>query len=91
MGQGSDVVSMQSSLIRLTTHKLDFVRLSVLTIPAFLSFPVVIPKALEDLNIKVFQRLRYHQSNAWCMVVSRNYCLPGTDPAWGLVLYAGKA
>jgi hypothetical protein len=55
MGRGSDVVSMQSSLIRLTTHKLDFVRLSVLTIPVFLSFPVVIPKALEDLNIQVFK------------------------------------
>ena len=54
MERGSDVVSMQSSLTRLTTHKLGFVRLSVLTIPDFLSFPVVIPKALDDLNIKAF-------------------------------------
>jgi len=54
IGRRSDVLSMQSSLTRLTIHKLDFVRLSVLTIPAFLSFPVVVPKALEDLNIKVF-------------------------------------
>ena len=53
--RSGDVVSMQSSLTRLKTHKLDFVRLSVLTIPAFLSFPVVVPKALEDLNIKVFE------------------------------------
>ena len=50
-----DLVSMQSALTRLRAHRLDFMRLSVLTIPAFLSFPVVIPQALRDLNIDVFK------------------------------------
>ena len=52
--QGKDLAAMQTSLTRLRTHRLDFIRLSVLTIPAFLSFPVVIPRALNDLNIDVF-------------------------------------
>ena len=52
--QGKDLLAMQSSLTRLRTHRLNFIRLSVLTIPAFLSFPVVIPRALKDLNIDVF-------------------------------------
>ena len=54
IGKNKDVVSMQSSLTKLKMHRLDFIRISVLTIPAFLSFPVVVPKALADLNINFF-------------------------------------
>jgi len=53
--QHKALISMQSSLARLRTHRLDFIRLSVLTIPAFLSFPVVIPQAIMDLNIDIFR------------------------------------
>ena len=53
--QGNSVVNMQSALARLKTHMLDFMRISMLTIPAFLSFPVVIPKALADLNSTIFE------------------------------------
>jgi hypothetical protein len=49
-----DVISMQSSLAKLKMQQLNFIRLSVLTIPAFLSFPVVVPKAFADLNMNVF-------------------------------------
>lgn len=54
INSNSDLISMQRSLAKLKTYILDFIRLSVLTIPAFLSFPVVIPKALADLNINIF-------------------------------------
>ena len=54
VGRSNDLLSLQTSLTRLRTHKLEFVRLSVLTIPAFLSFPVVVPQGLADLNIDVF-------------------------------------
>lgn len=54
MNQSDDVLGMQSSLTKLNTHILTFIRISVLTIPAFLSFPVVVPKAFADLNMNVF-------------------------------------
>ncbi len=54
INKNKDVLSMQSSLTKLKTHILDFIRLSVLTIPAFLSFPVVVPKAFADLNMNIF-------------------------------------
>lgn len=55
VNRNRDIVSMQSSLAKLKTHLLDFIRLSVLTIPAFLSFPVVVPKFFADLNINIFK------------------------------------
>lgn len=48
------IVSMQQSLIKIQTHLLTFVRLSVLCIPAFLSYPIVVSKAFADLNITAF-------------------------------------
>ncbi len=55
IGQGKDVLGMQASLTILKTHMIDFIRLSVLTIPAFLSFPVVVPKAFANLEMDVFR------------------------------------
>ncbi|MEO8110810.1 MAG: hypothetical protein ABI594_12290 [Ginsengibacter sp.] len=52
--QNKDVVSMQRSLMKIQIHLLDFVRLSVLCIPTFLSYPVVVSKAFTDLNITIF-------------------------------------
>jgi len=51
----SDVVTMQTALTKLKTHILHFMKFSVLTIPAFLSFPVVVPKAFADLNMNVLR------------------------------------
>jgi hypothetical protein len=50
----NDVLSMQRSLGQIQTYILNFIRLSVLCIPAFLSFPVVVSKALNDLGIDIF-------------------------------------
>src|SRR4030095_17150693 len=49
-----NIVSMQESLMKIQTHLLNFIRLSVLCIPTFLSYPIVVSKALADLNITVF-------------------------------------
>src|SRR5258705_1999432 len=46
-----NVISMQGSLARIQSNSLNFVRLSVLFIPALLSFPVVLSKAIIDLQL----------------------------------------
>jgi hypothetical protein len=47
----SDVVSLQKSLASLQSHKVNYARLTVLCIPTFLAYPVVISKAIKDLGI----------------------------------------
>jgi hypothetical protein len=54
MDYSNDVVTIQSSLVMLETHIVNYARLVVLCIPAFLAFPVVISKAIIDLNLKAF-------------------------------------
>ena len=49
-----NIVSKQESLLKLQTHLLNFIRLSVISIPTFLSYPVVISKAFNDLGITMF-------------------------------------
>lgn len=48
------IVDKQSTLLRIQTHLLHFIRLSVISIPTFLSYPVVLSKAFADLDIRVF-------------------------------------
>ncbi len=68
--QGKDVLSMQRALARLKSHVLDFIRLSVLTIPAFLSFPVVVPRAFANLDMNVFRDFDIiaHTHGTWWLV-----------------------
>jgi hypothetical protein len=49
-----NIVSMQKSLMKIQTHLLTFTRLSVLCIPVFLSYPIVVSKAFTDFDITVF-------------------------------------
>jgi hypothetical protein len=71
---------MQGSLARLKTHMLNFIRLSVLTIPAFLSFPVVVPRAFANLNMNVFRDFDIigHTHGTWWLVqlISFSILLP---------------
>jgi hypothetical protein len=46
-----NVVVVQSALAKVRSNKLNFLRISVLLIPTFLSFPVVVSKAIIDLGI----------------------------------------
>lgn len=49
---GEDLATLQSALLILQTHRLNYARLSVLFIPAFLAFPVIVTKVISDYNIK---------------------------------------
>lgn len=48
------IVDKQNALLRIQTHLLHFIRLSVISIPTFLSYPVVLSKAFANLDIRVF-------------------------------------
>ena len=52
--RNGSVRSKQASLMKIQTHLLNFIRLSVICIPTFLSYPIVVSKAFADLNITVF-------------------------------------
>lgn len=51
---GGDIVSLQRSLVTLQTHRINFARLSVLSIPACLAFPVVVTQVIKDLHLTAF-------------------------------------
>ena len=48
----SDLATMQSSLVKLQTHIVDYAKLTVLFIPTFLAYPTVITKMIKDFDIK---------------------------------------
>lgn len=64
------IVDMQHSLMEIQTHLLTFIRLSVLCIPTFLSYPIVVSKALSDLDITVFGNfdILEHTNGTWWYV-----------------------
>jgi hypothetical protein len=65
---GKSVISVQESLATIQSNSLHFVRLSVLFIPALLSFPVVISKAIIDLkltSLSNFDILKETHGNWW--------------------------
>lgn len=47
-----DLATMQSSLVILQTHILNYAKLAVLFIPTFLAFPVVLTKIVKDYSIQ---------------------------------------
>ena len=55
MDYSNDIVSIQSSLVMLQTNLVNHARLAVLCIPTFLAYPVVVSKAIADLNITFFK------------------------------------
>jgi predicted ABC-type exoprotein transport system permease subunit len=52
-----EMASVQSDIIKIRTHSLNFARLSVLAIPIFLSFPVVYSELVKDQNFDIFGKL----------------------------------
>jgi hypothetical protein len=54
MDYSNDIISIQSSLIMLQTNILNYARLVILCIPAFLAFPGVVSKAIKDFDLKWF-------------------------------------
>jgi hypothetical protein len=55
MDYSNDIISIQSSLVLLQTNFLNYARLSVLCIPTFLAYPVVVSKAIKDLHLTFFK------------------------------------
>jgi hypothetical protein len=66
----SDIIGKQTALAQLNTHILHYPRLSILSIPVFLSFPVVVMKALIDLKLNYFDGLDIitHTQGKWWTV-----------------------
>jgi hypothetical protein len=47
-----DLATIQSSLVMLQTHIIDYAKLSILFIPTFLAYPAIITKVIKDFHIK---------------------------------------
>ena len=62
-----DVVSIQSALAMLQSHILHYARLSVLCLPLFLAFPMVVSEAIKDLNLQYFADfdIMRHSNGNW--------------------------
>jgi hypothetical protein len=48
----NNLVTMQSSLVMLQTHIVNYAKLAVLFIPSFLAYPVILTKIIKDFDIK---------------------------------------
>ena len=54
MDYSNDIVTIQSSLLMLQTNIVNYARLTILCIPCFLAYPVVVSKAIKDFHITAF-------------------------------------
>jgi hypothetical protein len=52
MDFSKDLAAMQSSLVMLQTHVINYAKLAILFIPTFLAYPVILTKVIKDFNIK---------------------------------------
>jgi len=48
----NDVATIQSSLVVLQTHILNYAKLAILFIPTFLAYPTILTKIIKDFDIK---------------------------------------
>ncbi|MES2797778.1 MAG: hypothetical protein V4683_17555 [Bacteroidota bacterium] len=68
MSSVKTILEAQQSLAKIQSHNLLFLKLSVLFIPVFLTYPIVVPKGLADLNINIwsnFDILEASNGNWW--------------------------
>jgi len=54
MDFNTDLATMQSSLVMLQTHIINYAKLSILFIPTFLAYPTVLTKVIKDFDLKTF-------------------------------------
>ena len=52
MDFNNDVATIQSSLVILQTHILNYAKLAILFIPTFLAYPTILTKVIKDFDIK---------------------------------------
>lgn len=66
MDFAGDLSTVQSSLLKLQTHIVSYVKMAVLFIPTFLAYPAVVGKVIRDLDVKMFAGLdRVVLSTSW--------------------------
>lgn len=70
MDYSNDIVTIQSSLVMLQTHIVDYMRLAILFIPSFLAYPAVVSKVIQDLDLKSlsFMDLLAQYDGSWWQV-----------------------
>lgn len=54
MDFNKDLATMQSSLVLLQAHVVNYAKLAILFIPTFLAYPTIISKVIKDFNLKAF-------------------------------------
>ena len=52
MDFNNDLATIQSSLVVLQTHILNYAKLAILFIPTFLAYPTILTEIIKDFNIK---------------------------------------
>lgn len=52
MDFNNDLATMQSSLVMLQTHIVNYVKMGILFIPTFLAYPTIITKIIKDYDLK---------------------------------------
>lgn len=70
MDYSNDIVTIQSSLVMLRSHMVNLARLSVLCIPTYLAYPMVVSKAIADLDLEglSFMDIRAGYDGNWWTV-----------------------
>jgi hypothetical protein len=68
MDYSKDLATIQSSLVILQTHMLNYARLTVLFIPTLLAYPVILTRLIRDFHIKAlgdFDIITQSHGNWW--------------------------
>ena len=52
MDFNKDLATIQSSLVILQTHIINYAKLAILFIPTFLAYPTILTKVIKDFDIK---------------------------------------
>lgn len=63
-----DLATMQSSLVMLQTHVINYAKLTILFIPTFLAYPTIVTKVIKDFHIKAladFDIIAQSNGNWW--------------------------
>jgi hypothetical protein len=83
MDFSNEIVFMQTSILKLRTHMINSMRMAVLFIPAFVGFPLVVSKAIQDLDLNAlsFMDLESQFRGDWwqiqliCVIILTPLCI----------------
>ena len=72
MDYSNDIVTIQSSLVMLQTHTVNYMRLAVLCIPTFMAYPIGVSKAITDFDfttLAYFDITAHYHGNWWTVQI----------------------